>query len=208
MTRSLTLVLVAVVVLATGCNDGNAAGEAEQVDQPTPTPVEELTPSPEPTGAPTPTPPQAEPPPELQLIGDDYEQVVRSHTAFRNWLFRNPDPDLVDEIAHPDCECYLEKELLASYVEGGLRWTGEGPGIVVHDVSVVDDQARNLVHLQVVFERPEGGELVDAEGTVHNSVEPREPWLEDVIFVREDPQSPWLLRDFTDRGPVEEASNG
>lgn len=192
---------VLLVALAAGCDRGNA-DEPDDAAQPSPTPTVAESPSPEPTEDRTPE--AGEPPPELHLVGDDYERVVRSYMAFRTWLFRNPDPELFDEITHPDCECYIQKDLLASYAEQGLRWTGDEDGIVVHNVEVVDDVARNLVHLQAVLERPGSGELIDADGNVHDRTEPREPWVEDLIFVRIGPDSPWRLRDFTDRGPVEE----
>lgn len=196
---------VLLVALAAGCDRGDA-DEPEEAAQPSPTPTVAESPSPEPTEDPAPE--AGGPPPELHLVGDDYEQLARSHVAFRNWLFRNPDPDLLDQIVHPECECYVEKELLASYVERDLHWTGDDQGIVVHEVKVIDDLARNLIHLQVVLERPAPGELVDAAGNVHNRVEPRGPWIEDLVFIREDAESPWQLRDFVDRGPVEEASDG
>ncbi|MBW3579045.1 MAG: hypothetical protein KY462_15160, partial [Actinobacteria bacterium] len=35
--------------------------------------------------------PSDEPPPPLDgLVGDDYEQVVRTHEAYREWLFEHP----------------------------------------------------------------------------------------------------------------------
>lgn len=202
----LTLLLVG---LASACSQGSA-DEPELAPSPTPTatasPTPEATPGTEPTEEPTPddNPLTRNEPPELHLIGDGYERLVRSHMTFRTWLFRHPDPELFDRITHPDCECYIQKNLLAHYAEQGLRWTGGPQGIVVREVRIVDDIARNHVHLQAVLERPDGGELVDEEGNVHDRTEPRAPWVEDLIFVREDEQSPWLLRDFLDRGPVEE----
>lgn len=203
--RYTAVIAALLAMLAAGSNRGDA-GEPEESASPSPTPTADASPSPEPTEGPTQQ--AGEAPPELHLVGDDYERLARSHVAFRTWLFRNPDPELLDEIVHPECECYVEKELLASYVERDLHWTGNDQGIVVHDVKVVDDLARNLVHLQVVLERPAPGELVDADGNVHNRVEPRAPWVEDLVFIREDAESPWQLRDFTDRGPVEGASDG
>lgn len=209
------------LLLAAGCTNDPAedAADADSVpevaspepeDSPepaVPSPSPEATEPPdeeeteEPEAEETP-PPVDEPAPELELVGDDYEQVVRSHTAFSTWLFRHPDPERFDDITHPDCECYVQKDLLAHYEDEGLRWTGGEEGIQVRRVEVVDDQARNMVHLEVVFERPEGGELVDEDGEVHDEVEPREPWVEDLVFVREDESANWKLRDFVDRGPL------
>lgn len=146
----------AVLLLAAGCTDDPEEVSADSVVA---TPTPDPTPSPEPTELddlePAETPAFAdEPEPELNLVGDDYEQIVRSHTAFTTWLLRHPDPDRFDDITHPDCECYIQKELLTHYEREGLRWTGGDEGIQVREVTIVDDQARHLVHLQVVFERP------------------------------------------------------
>lgn len=213
--RWVTLAVGILLLAAGGCagdGDGSSQGDG---------PVASSEPdasSPPPTSAPedddekpevTEEPPavEEEPPPELQLVGDDYQRVVRSYTSYRTWLFRHPDPERFDNITHPDCECYIQKNLLAHYRDEGLRWTG-GKGVQVLQVNVVDEQARNMVHLQVVFERPESGELVDADGTVHDQAEPLEPWVEDLVFLREDQSAPWKLRAFVDRGPLGEGGSG
>jgi hypothetical protein len=214
------LAVAVLVVLPSACS-----GDPSEIDQevgieteaasPEPlTPTHSPTPTEQPTaeGTPDPEPDRApavidEPPPDLELTGDDYERIVNSYTTYRTWLFRHPDPELFDLITHPDCECYVQKDLLAHYQEQGLRWTGGEEGIQVHRVEVVDDQARNLVHLEVVFARPEGGQLIDAEGAVHEEVHPREPWVEELVFVREDESAPWRLRDFVERGPLEEGGD-
>lgn len=210
--RRLIAASAALLFLA-GCTENGEGTENEAAaTSPEPSPTAIPTPSPAPTGPDEgddseaeATPVVDEPEPELHLVGDDYDQIVRSHTAFTTWLLRHPDPKRFDEITHPDCECYVQKELLAHYEREGLRWTGGDDGIKVRQVTIVDDQARNLVHLQVVFERPDGGQLIDAHGEVHDQVEPREPWVEDLIFVREHNAAPWKLRDFLDRGPADES---
>ena len=211
------------LLLAAGCTNDPAEDAADADSEPevaSPEPEDspepaEPSPSPEATEPDDEEEPEAEetppvvdePAPELELVGDDYEQIVRSYTAYRNWLFRHPDPERFDDITHPDCECYIQKDLLVHYEEEGLRWTGGDEGIQVRGVEVVDDQARTLVHLEVVFERPEAAQLVDGDGTVHEELEPLDPWVEDLVFVREDESAPWRLRDFVERGPLNEESD-
>ncbi|MDP8969561.1 MAG: hypothetical protein M3N52_03490, partial [Actinomycetota bacterium] len=195
------LALLALVVLAGACASGpEVAAEpsgpgtvaAAPGDRPAEEPTAKASPSVAETFAPT-----NEPPPELHLVGEDYEQVVRSHTAFDNWLFAHPDPGLVDRIYHPACSCYESaRKLLAHYEQQGLWWARPEGHIVVRDVQVVDDRLPELVHLLVVLERPEADELIDSTGWVHERDEPRSPWMEDLVFVRGDPSSPWLLRTF------------
>ena len=212
-----SIALLALALSTTGCtgNGTDLAGDASPTAVPTPAPSSERTSIEQPTVAPTQSPSPTEvqtftstdePAPALDgLVGDDYEQMLRTHWAFRNWLFRHPDPELFDEITHADCRCSVQKDLLAQREADGL-WNTGGE-VVVRDVEVVDDQASNLVHLLVTYELPEPIRLIDRSGTIHNQIDARGPWLEDNIFIRKDATSPWRLIDFNDRGPVGERND-
>ncbi len=151
--------------------------------------------------------PSDEPPPSLDgLVGDDYDQVVRTHEAYREWLFEHPDPALADNIWHPDCSCYIQKRLLAHYQEHGQWWVGGDP-IQVLSVEVLDDSAPNRVTLRVVLAGG-GGKVIDATGTVHDTAqEGGPPSVEDRVYVREGPDSPWRLIDFSAQGPLPESDD-
>lgn len=215
--RAWSIALLALALSTAGCtsNGSDLAGDAPPTAAPTLAAPSETASTERPTRVPTQSPsptevetftPTDEPAPTLDgLVGDDYEQMVMTHWAFRNWLFRHPDPELFDEITHEDCRCSVQKNLLAQRADDEL-WNTGGE-VVVHDVEVVDDQASNLVHLLVTYELPEPIRLIDRSGNVYNQIDARGPWLEDNIFVREDAASPWKLTDFNDRGPVEEGND-
>ena len=161
--------------------------------------------SPTPTASPTSTEtfaPTDDPPPELMLIGEDFDAVIRSYHAYRDWVFMHPDPDRLDAIMHPECECIIQKDLLAHYVDQGQWWVAEPT--VVHSVEVVDDVAPNVVILRITLEHTDTQQLIDSEGTVHEVLEPRPPWVEENVYVRDDETSPWRLRSFLDLGSVED----
>lgn len=194
--------LAALMLVVMGC-DGEPQATAPTpeatLDAATPTPED----TPEAIASPTPSPtavpePFGEPPPPpslAALVGDDYDAVVRTHEAFRRWLYRyNPDPDQLEEIYHPECPCVeAEGQLLAHYRDHDLRWTGGE--LEIEDVEIVDDQGTRGVVLRVVTVRSEPSYLVDADGEVHDELEPRTR-TEELVFVREHEEAAWLLRSF------------
>jgi len=113
----------------------------------------------------------------------------------------HPDPDRLDAIMHPDCECIVQKDLLAYYVDQGQWWVAEPT--VVHSVEVVDDFAPNLVTLRIVLESTGTSRLIDAAGDVHDTVEPASR-VEENVYVRESESSPWKLRSVAELGPSPE----
>lgn len=151
--------------------------------------------------------PTDDPPPSLDgLVGDDFEQVVRTHEAYREWLFEHPDPQLADNLWHPDCSCYIQKRLLAHYQEHGRWWVGGDP-IQVLSVEVLDDSAPNRVTLRAVIAGG-GGKVIDATGTVHDTAqEGGPPSVQDRVYVRDGPESPWRLLDVVDQGPLPESDD-
>ena len=144
-------------------------------------------------------------PPRLELVGQDYTRMVRSHYAYRDWLFEHPDPARVGELMHPDCTCFEDDRiLLEDYQARGLRW--RGGHLEVLSIDIIDDQAENMLHLGVVVRRAEPGELVDAAGTVHDRLEPIGPHAWEEIYRRETPTKPWRLRVADELGPVTSSS--
>jgi len=223
-----TVITLVALALVAACTDAPAAvptaspvqtpgtpsapSPAPSADPPTPT---ELPPTATPADTPaepaSPTPtvaetfaPTDEAPPELMLTGEDFDAIVRSHEAYRDWLYGHPDPDLLDAIYHPECECYAdESRLLGHYEDQGQWWISDPTSVV--SVEVVDDFAADVRVLHVIRERVAPSMLVDASGTVHETLAPKPPNLERNTFVRADSSSPWLLRSFIDLGPVGDA---
>ncbi len=200
--RLLAAAVVALAVALTGCGRGSGALPAEP---PAPVQIEgEATTAPpaEPTEHaeqdPGPFAPPDEPPPALDdLVGEDFLAMRRTHEAYRNWLYSHPDPDLLANIYHPDCECYRDQRaLLDQYQQLGRWWIGEPT--VVRSVEVLDHFDPDTLVLRVVLHNP-GGQLIDAAGTVLDEA-PRANINEDDVFFRDDSASPWLLRDFVGRG--------
>lgn len=145
--------------------------------------------------------------PRLELDGQDYARMVRSHYAFRDWLFENPDPARVGALMHPSCTCFEDdRVLLEDYKTRGLRWLGGDLEVLA--VDVIDDQAENMVHLRVVVRRATPGELVDATGQVHDRLEPIGPHAWEEVYVRREPGEPWRLRVADELGPVTASPEG
>ena len=213
--RSVTLGLaLAVVLLAAACDGEPQAAEpettpttppAEPADTPEPTPT--LEPTPTPTDEPEPEPtlePPGDPEPQLATTGDDLESVIKSRYAYRSWLFRNPHPDnatqRLERITDPDCNCWEpDHELLAYYAEHELWWTGAELKPV--SVEVLDRSAPNVAILGIVFERDGTAELIDRSGQVHDELEPRRFYAENVL-VREGQDAPWRMLSTSDARPV------
>jgi hypothetical protein len=221
-----TVITVVALALVAACTDAPAAvptaspvqtpgtpsapSPAPSADPPTPT---ELPPTATPADTPaepaSPTPtvaetfaPTDEAPPELMLTGEDFDAIVRSHEAYRDWLYGHPDPDLLDAIYHPDCECLADERLLVgSYEEQGRWWIGEPTH--VRSVEVIDDFAPHVRTLRIVLERTTEEQLVDSSGVVHERLDPRGPWVEENVYLRRDESAPWLLRSYLDLGSQE-----
>jgi hypothetical protein len=185
---------------AAGCTQRRMA-------EPAPTPAVTTAPA---TPTVTPTPAQTEtasepgnawndplrgaPPPELDIAGhEDPERLARSYREYRHWLYTNPDPDLSSDINHPECACHAtDVRLLTYYQDEALWWTGGRS--VITAVEVINDDAATVVVLRVTLRREEPSLLVDDGGGIHEEL-PTGEFVEDWIFVRENPGAPWLLRD-------------
>jgi hypothetical protein len=130
-------------------------------DPPGPPPGNGSAESPTPTESPSPT---TEPPPELTNTGIDFEAIWRSIEEFRVYLAHNPDPSLLRQIYHPDCECYdREIRLLMRYQQRG--WRFEGPATETLRVELVDRPATHVAVLRIV-DRHDSQTVVNRNGDV------------------------------------------
>lgn len=132
-----------------------------------------------------------DPMPELQNTGEDFDQIIRSIEEFRNWLYRNPDPDLAHEIYHEDCECMEEfRRRLQLLLDDGVRF--EVSTTTVHDVSILDRDPE-AVAVKVVDEG-DPQVLVDAEtGEIVDRGSGWEPRAYRFLLVRVD--GSWRVAD-------------
>ena len=155
------------------------------------------------TAAPAaPATPAATGPPELRNTGEDFNDIVRSVSAFSTWVYQNdPDPKWTPYINHPNCECYKTTEDgLASLKAAGHHH--DSPGVKVHKVIVRNRPRPDLVTLYVVYEGLPGA-IVDKDGTVVKERPPLAPtgFLEH--WVRGE-DGHWRTYDSTVLGPPAE----
>jgi hypothetical protein len=159
------LVIAAVLILVIVRNAG------QQVDQPTtagttapaeedksePTPDPTLEDNEEPVAVPTP-----------DTTGRDFDHIFREINEFRNWLYRNPNPELLTLIYHPECECYQSaRQTLEQLVERGLRFNHAG--FEVESIEVAEE-FESAARLRVAVERIEH-QLLDDDGEIVNTVD-------------------------------------
>lgn len=180
---TLVLIIAAALIFVIVRNAG-------EVDEPTTAgtsaPAEEEEPAPEPTPE-ADEEPLAVPTPDT--TGRDFDHIFREIVAFRDWLFANPDPELVDVIYHPECECNDEVvEALAYLQDNSLHLDDEGTD--VHDVETVDE-FESLVQLRVELERT-AQVVVDSDGNVVEETDGSDPRTYVVTLVK--PGNRWYVR--------------
>jgi hypothetical protein len=72
---------------------------------------------------PPPTQAVAERPPTLVDTGEDWNAIVRSITAYDDWLFLHPRPELLDEILLPSAPTYADSKVgLTNLATKGWRY--------------------------------------------------------------------------------------
>jgi hypothetical protein len=136
--------------------------------------------------------------PTPDTTGRDFDRIFREISAFRDWLFAHPDPELLHLIYHPDCDCYEEtREVLEYLVEEDLRFVGETREIV--SISVLDD-AKEAATLNVAT-RSRPIEVLDSEGRTRERTDGGENVLTQFHLVLRD--GAWLVRTATDAGDFE-----
>lgn len=146
-----------------------------------------------PPAAPPPAGRDDEPAPPLAAPGSSPEEVWRRLTARHTWLYRHPDPGGLEQLYAPDCSCLArEREQLAALAAKGRFWSGERPRLTA--VEVRDAAAPDLLALRATYTRAGDSRLVDAGGTVHETLPARESIVVDVVLVREGATAPWLVR--------------
>lgn len=100
--------------------------------------------------------------PELVDTGEDLEAVVTSFEAYRNWLFRNPDPAKVDQFVSTACACHASiTGRLQQYADKGYRVRGDLGSPV--SVTVLNRITSDLVQVRVVLE-PGDMTVIDSSG--------------------------------------------
>jgi hypothetical protein len=176
---ALVLVIAAVLILVIVRNAG------QQVDEPTtagttaPAEQDESEPTPDPA------PEENEEPvavPTPDTTGRDFDHIFREIVAFRDWLFANPDPELVGLIYHPDCECRENlRDQLQTLVDNGLRFSDEG--FEVTTVEVIED-LESVVRIQTGLERTPQV-LIDEAGRVVDESDGVAEQILNVILVRD-----------------------
>lgn len=146
-----------------------------------------------------PTMPPATGPPELRNTGEDFNDIVRSVSAFEDWVYQHdPDPKYVALIKHQRCECYrVAEDGLASLKAAGQHHNS--PGEKIRKVIVRDRPRPELVTLYVITEGLPGA-IVDHDGNVVKERPPLAPtgFLED--WVRGE-DGHWRKYGFTLLGP-------
>ncbi len=80
-------------------------------------------------------------PPELRTSSDDFEEVITSILEYYDYLFENPQPELVGQIYSGGCDCYevLVEKLEALRAEG-RRFGQSTTRAVSVEVSEVDEE--------------------------------------------------------------------
>lgn len=189
---SIAAVFCACIALA-ACSDEAQVGEAPFTPSPPEVRTTPSTPDESPDAGPTVLTPPDEPPPPLTLTGEDFLAIRRNHEAYREWLYSHPAPEGLEAIYHPDCRCSAQEALLASYRDLGRWWVGRPA--VIRSVEVVENADPDLVTLRTLIERSEEQQLIDAAGTIHQTLAPSVT-VEDDVFVRADLAAPWLLLEF------------
>lgn len=87
--------------------------------------------------------------PQVDLTGEDFDRIVRDLARLADWLARNPDPDLVDLVWHPDGPDYERfRDGHAQAQQDGLRDASRPARIL--SVEVVERPADDLVVVRVV----------------------------------------------------------
>lgn len=114
-------------------------------------PAATASPSPSPSPSPTPSP---SPSPELVLPDNDVDdplEAIVAIEAYRDWLFENPDPELVRFIYHPECGCTAPLEEALRVLQADGEYVRINGSTSVEDASVVREE--------------EGGRVVTLEYT-------------------------------------------
>jgi hypothetical protein len=126
--------------------------------------------------------------PTPDTTGRDFDRIFREISAFRDWLYENPDPDLVSFVFAEQCACYESaRDQFEELRTSEMRFDSEPT--TVHEVHVIEE-GRSEVVLEVLLESGHQ-RLVDRSGEVLDSTSGTGPeWFEFGLSLRGDR---WLV---------------
>lgn len=110
---------------------------------------------------------QPEQPPRLVNTGEDWDSIVRSMLAFREWLQLHPRPELLDEIMVPTHPSYSGDKLgLTNFATKGWHYDPVPPPVTVERVSLTTRLSPTKVGLAVRLGPAPRYRVVDQAGNV------------------------------------------
>jgi hypothetical protein len=153
----LAALLVFVLVREAGITDDardRAAGEPVTTPTPDEPAVDEDNGGEEPDPIAVPTP---------DTTGRDFDRIFGEIAAFRDWLFANPNPDLLSTVFHVECDCYEPTfDALTYFQQEELRTDDDGT--IIHAVEVAEE-FETVVRLRIQMQRTPQV-VVDRRGSV------------------------------------------
>lgn len=123
-----------------------------------------------PSGAPA-TPPStpgvADKPPALVNTGENWDAIVRSIVAYRDWLRTHPRPELVDEIMLPALSGYADTKLgLTNLATKGWRYDPQPAPVTVERVTLGTRLSATKVSVVIRYGPAPHWRVVDPAGKV------------------------------------------
>jgi hypothetical protein len=137
--------------------------------------------------------------PYPDTIGDDWFEIVSEIEAFAGWLFENPDPGLVGEIAEPgSAAATVLLGRIEDYVVNGWRDLPDGR-VEIREVTVQSVGSTETVVL--VVSDFDGATTVDASGAIVEEKTDTTPFLH-VWYLSLQPDGAWLVTGLEPIGPA------
>ena len=130
--------------------------------------------------------------PVLQNTGQDFDSILKSLVAYREWLNQHPDPNLLTRIYERTCPCFdKQKAYLSRLREKGWRHIGSSNGLAFLEIRVAGRPSRDIVSLDVL-ERPMPTMIVDRNGRVVRRDEASKPRRNGYVL-RRNSEGRWLI---------------
>ena len=110
---------------------------------------------------------QPDQPPKLVNTGEDWDTIVRSIVAYKDWLLLHPRPELLDEIELPTYNKHADNKLgIQNLATKGWRYDPPPEPLLVQRVSVTTRMSANRVGLAIRFGPSPHYRVVDSSGNV------------------------------------------
>jgi len=111
-------------------------------------------------------------PPELSFGGEDWDAIVRELFAYRDYLYANPQPELLANIYDKRCPCYAQElQRLRLLRQRGAHY--EGKGSRVKKVEFFARASRDSRRVQLhVWSSTQAQAVVDKNGRVIERINP------------------------------------